>query len=138
MAEVLASLKKIGGSGEQYTETVLWTNPSPTADFANQTVTLSENINNYDYIKFTWKRAKADSLEGNLLVPSDVLNRCRDGQNDLAFHIGASNTTPQTFGRIIQKVSDTSVVFGSCFRTTTNTRANDMCIPLGIIGCNFR
>lgn len=41
--------------------TTLWTNNSPTSDFAAQNVNLSDSMANYDYIGIRWKRAKASS-----------------------------------------------------------------------------
>ena len=53
------SLYRCGGGGGMLEETVLWTNPSPTSDFAAQTVTLSDSISNYDYIKFEYLMHKS-------------------------------------------------------------------------------
>ena len=65
MAEKLASLKKKGGGGNTpaSTETVLWTNNSPTSTFANQTVTLSDNISDYDYLCFEYRSTTGSSAK---------------------------------------------------------------------------
>ena len=57
MAEKLCTLRGAGGGGAKQTETVLWTNSSPTSNFADQNVTLSDSMSNYDYLKFTYKKA---------------------------------------------------------------------------------
>lgn len=44
----------MAGGGGAPQETNLWTNPSPNSQFNEQYVTLSDSVDNYDYIKFTF------------------------------------------------------------------------------------
>ena len=46
----MAFIKCSGGAGK-LKETLLWENPNPTKQFAEQTITLNGNIFNYEYIK---------------------------------------------------------------------------------------
>jgi hypothetical protein len=39
---------------EGFKEVTLWENPSPTSAFANQTVTLSDSLDNYNYIAISY------------------------------------------------------------------------------------
>lgn len=48
------------GGGEP-TETVLWENTSTTTYFPQTTITLSDDLNNYDEVRFYVKRAVNDS-----------------------------------------------------------------------------
>lgn len=135
MAEVLASLKKIGGNGEQYTETVLWTNPSPTADFAAQTVTLSNSIDNYKYIKIKYCFSKSYNT-GNYLsdyiISVDEFKKApypeASGTARLNFSFARMNTSNVAGYRRFYYASSTTIRFGS---TDTNAL-----IPLEILGIN--
>lgn len=49
------------GGGGGYSETELWRNPSPTANFAAQDVTLSESLSGYDAVKIVWKGVNTNS-----------------------------------------------------------------------------
>ena len=51
------------GGGGTLKETVLWTNGSPTASFAPQDVTLSDDIDNYDFLKIEFINL---FIEGNI------------------------------------------------------------------------
>lgn len=56
-------LYKAGGGGGQMTETVLWTNPNVANTFAEQTITLTDSITNYDYIKVTVASSTTNNTE---------------------------------------------------------------------------
>lgn len=38
------------------TRTILWTNSSPTSSFSNQTITLSESLDNYEYYEILFRQ----------------------------------------------------------------------------------
>lgn len=139
MAEVLASLKKIGGNGEKYTETVLWTNPSPTADFAAQTVTLSDSISNYKYIAFKYKYGKttADTDYALEIFPvEDIRESVSDSNNRNIVSLGIRTATAQLWARGVFYVSDTSIQFGTCYRLNTAASTANGANPLEILGIN--
>lgn len=135
MAEVLASLKKIGGNGEKYTETVLWTNPSPTADFAAQTVTLSDSIDNYKYLKIKYcfsTSYNTGNCLSNYIISVDEFKKApypeASGTARLNFSFARMNTSNVAAYRRFYYASSTTVRFGS---TDTNAL-----IPLEILGVN--
>ena len=69
MSETLCTLRGAGGGGGgKLVETVLWTNPSPTSAFSAQAVTLSETIDNYDYIKILFRKSTSDATSYNLMT----------------------------------------------------------------------
>lgn len=63
-------MQKFGGG---MNSTLLWTNPSPTADFAEQTVTLSESISDGDFVLFNYKRNKSDTKTYSFIIPVATL-----------------------------------------------------------------
>ena len=139
MAEVLASLKKIGGSGEQYTETVLWTNPSPTANFSPQDVTLSQSIDNFKYIKFTYKAVSTVDTVSSEIISTADLNATTNVHNNYALGLcgfGNVSGSLKPWCRIVYHVNSTTIHFNPA-RTINEANTNDgRLIPLEIIGVN--
>lgn len=135
MSEVLASLKKIGGSGEQYTETVLWTNSAPTSSFAAQTITLSDSMSNYKYLKFRYKNTASGSLEASVICPvSDFVKMSDVSGNGILLILAMQN--PSIYGRRVYYVSTTSVNFKSALRVGSSGTTDSVAIPLEILGIN--
>jgi len=140
MSEVLASLKKIGGNGEQYTETVLWTNPNPSANFDTQTVTLSDNIGNYKYIaiKYKYGTATADTDYMTEIFPVSDVRKSTGGTStthDL-IALGIMNASNQSYVRMVYYVSETSLQFTLCYRANAQTSTQNGANPLEILGIN--
>lgn len=140
MAEVLASLKKIGGNGEQYTETVLWTNPSPTAQFAGQAVTLSDSISNYKYIKITNNFSTAyPTIIGSTIFPVEDFKTAiypvtgREWQPRIGMGDASTN-----YARRVYYVSETSIQITSANLVTSGQGGanNNNAIPFEILGLN--
>ena len=137
MSEKLASIEKKGGG--KMSETTLWTNPNTSVDFANQGVTLSDNISNYSYIKISYKfsRAVADDTAISVIInETDFINSnaaegtCFAGLNEY----GASSGTNYSWSRGVYPTSDTIVYFTGCFSLRANLNQNARCIPIEIIG----
>ena len=122
--------------GGRLKETVLWTNPNPTSSsgFANQTVTLSDNISNYKYI----------SIKG-------AINYVQSERTDYFFeasqfpHFTANQAYPQPyigfynnnyFLRLALYISDTQIAFDLGMRIigANKTWDNTVCIPISISG----
>ena len=139
MAEVLASLKKIGGNGEQYTETSLWTNPSPTADFAAQTITLSDSISKYKYIgiKYCYAKTSTDIISTPIYKTEDLRASVLDnGTTHNVIILGVENANNYGFGRFVGYVSDTSIKFTIAYRLNVASTLTNAVIPLEILGIN--
>ena len=64
----MAYLPMTQSSGGQYTETSLWTNGAPTSSFASQTITLSDSMEKYSYIKFRYRNSTSNAIESNIIV----------------------------------------------------------------------
>lgn len=133
MAEVLASLKKIGGS-EKYTETVLWTNPDPSSSFAGQNVTLSDSIGNYKYMKITWKTTTSDTAYSSAYVlVSDLASMTAANGNRF---VSISCMWTNVYKRNITYNSATSIGISTSYRENASGSNNGVCIPLEILGVN--
>lgn len=70
------------GVGGSATETVLWTNGSPTSSFGEQTVQLSQSIEDFDLIKVTFKLSTTNADEGAIIVPTQTIKNSLNNTNN--------------------------------------------------------
>ncbi len=128
-----------GGSSEP-SYTTLWTNPSPSADFAGQTVTLSSNMNNYDFIRVTYKLHKTSTGTYEVWMPRSVFTSTASGKNNstcqmiLGGNCGTGSSSRNS-RRTCYYTSTTSVEFGEANYGTN--KLNQDAIPVAIYGVNF-
>ena len=122
----MAFYRSGGGSD---TETVLWTNGSPTSSFAQKTVTLSDNINNYDYIKMTFRYSTSDDTELVEIFPVeniDINTAKRSTYLGVMWYAGSWKYRNITNNYTSVEISNCVFVGGSS--------SNGSIIPLQIIG----
>ena len=116
-------------------ETTLWTNSSPTSSFATQTVTLSNGISNYSYIKIVYRASNTVEEESYLYVPQAKMISSTE-TNDYNI-VGLCNYgTSYRYIRFAFYASDTSIKFSDCGRWKNNANGNTICVPISIIGVN--
>ena len=133
MAEVLASLKKIGGNGEQYTETVLWTNSSPTSSFADQTITLSDSIDNYSSLGVTFKLSTTEEMSCTIKLSVEDFKKCTNSATILN-PASCAKISNLAYARRFYCASDTTIYFAASYRLNTSGTNNAANIPIQIIG----
>lgn len=139
MAEILCSLRKKSGGGTM-TETTLWTNPSPTADFATQSVNLSDNISNYDYIEIEacFSKSETTKIMSYLYKASEVSGSVFNTVHPIIY-IG-NYYSNKYYYRPFNYSSDTSFSIGTCKTNTGSGSASNYnagCIPLTIKGLKY-
>lgn len=100
---------------------LLWTNPSPTANFVAQTVSidLSQYSSVYVKLKIT--------ASGTALLP----NQHADMNDTIMVYAMIANNTPLARPVTIQ---ETGVIFGNCTTVVTDGARNDCFIPYEIYG----
>ena len=127
-----------GSKTPSMTETTLWTNATPTANFDSQTVTLSENITNYDYIKFEWCANKTHvSVTCSMLIPvSDWITTNSDYNKTWVCLCGgdSGSTSGHRGGRGAYYSADNKVRFNNAHHLEGSGYTNNMAIPLAIKG----
>lgn len=138
MSEKLCTLRtKGGGGGATQQETVLWTNSSPSSNFGWQEVTLSSDIDDFDYIKFDYKANTEVSNKISIVVSVTELKTTSNTTNSYAIGLDAyrqSSGNVYIMDRSLYRVNDTTIHFNPC-RTVNATQTNDAwCIPTAIIG----
>lgn len=134
----------MGNGGSEYTETSLWTNPSPTSSsgFTAQTVTLSEGLSNFKYIGIKYAYDYARTTDSNCVTTDIMLvTDFIKGKNDTSYRknymmLGAGLSGISE--RVIYYTNDTQIYVGvgvgiSSGSASTN---NTVIIPLEILGIN--
>lgn len=114
-----------GGS----TETVLWTNGSPTSQFAAQTITLSDDYSNYDYIEVYFRLSTSDDTEYRDIIPKVTLDKS-NSSNTFAIGNAYSNST-RARGSY---VNGASMYFTAAYPLTSTSTTNSYVIPTKIVG----
>ena len=119
------------------TETVLWTNSSPTSSFSAQKVTLNDNISNYTYIKIISKMLTSRSEEETFIFPVDFIKTCTSGGSDGSpkpkLVVGGAQTSINN-ARQAYYASDTSIYFMANYRLNQSGSNNTWHVPIQIIG----
>lgn len=113
---------------------MLWTNSNPTNNFVTQTVTLSDAITNYDYIKIVVLQSTDDATEYSTIVKtSDFITSSLAANSPISYSV-YSSSTGYRYARIIYYVSDTSVGISSGFAIHRDALNNSLAMPYQIIG----
>lgn len=127
--------------GGTLSETVLWTNSSPTSNFAAQDITVS-SMSSFSYIKVNWGTSTtnytSDPDIGILIVPLDNFIATKDTSASVrgaSYRLGGESTATGVGGwyRRFKYNSNTVIHFNYCYDMAGNT-TNDHLIPLNIYG----
>lgn len=130
----------IGGGNSELQETVLWTNSSPTSSFANQVVTLSDDINNYDYIKFYFRVSTSNGNSQNVIASVKDFKNLTDATTSNSF---VSLSSPNEYTGSYRMVRRLNYVSATSVRINTSVRANGqgsddtLIIPIAICGLKY-
>ncbi len=125
------------GSGGSLTPTTLWSNNSPTSNFPASdttiTVTLSDDIDNYEYIKIKARRSTSDATEYAIIYSVEDFKKLNNtsgaSAGALAYNYNSSNSA-----RVFYYTSNTSVTFKLAEALNATGTARTGAIPLEIIG----
>ena len=132
MSEKLCALRKIGGGGT-LKETVLWTNPSPTSDFAYQTLTLNQSIDDFKKIAVYYRLSTANnSRESFVTYTTEEFKKFNIDSTNAVGAIGVRSTT--SWIRALFYTDSTHVAIGSCYTLSTTSMDNHYTIPTKIVG----
>lgn len=108
---------------------VLWTNPSPTSDFASGDITLNDNLSNYSYYEILFLFSKTENYE---------LTTGKIETNRLAFlgTLSSSGGNIAGYRRLVSAITNNKITFSgaSIITATGTTGSNTICIPYKILG----
>lgn len=133
----MALIRTVGG--KEPTLTTLWTNPSPSASFTEQTVNLSDNITNYDEIQINYVGAAgADEyyIKVKTLSPKTSAPIPCGALGYISATIGAGTDR----ARLVMLGSAANIIeFYQCVTATTGSGSshNENCIPTSIVGVKY-
>lgn len=129
----------LGEYGSGVTETVLWTNPSPSSAWSNSsqtTITFPQSMLDFDELKVTWKASTTDATESYIKIPVSALARGADGKT--RFYLSGL-VSSNAYCRNITYGSNTSIVIsGGIYQVNgSSTIANTNGIPLEVEGIKY-
>lgn len=125
-------------------ETVLWENPQPTNAFATQTVTLSDDITNYDMLRIEGIATTTNDTYLEVYVDPLYLVTCSTSKSEKAGGCGiaastGAGSTGSRYTRVLKSTTSApnKIEFGSEFSMATSTSKNENAIPTRIIGIKY-
>jgi hypothetical protein len=126
--------------GGSESETVLWTNPSPTSSFAAQSVTLSDSLLNYKYLKITYRSANTNVVNYYTLYPivddnGEIIYAGGNGNPRMIISYIISSGTARQRRFSIEDSAATTIYFTTCQNIgSSSTTVNGAMIPITISG----
>lgn len=137
MSEKLCTLRtQGGGGGGKQTETVLWTNSSPTSNFSAQNVTISDSVDNYDYIAITYRASGSVADMATVVTSVSDLKKSvgNNSTNHTAVEMGAEFSSGTIISRMVSYVSSTSIGFSLGYQLNAAVSNAGWAIPTQIVG----
>lgn len=123
------------------TRTKLWENSNPDTLFADQTVTLSQSVANFQYIEIEWQNRYSTVTSTTHYKPSVILrladfreSAIAKDQPGIGMHYNHAGTS---YCRRAGYVSDTQVRFTVAYALNQAGTAMGIIIPLRIYGLSF-
>lgn len=114
-------------------ETTLWTNSSATSSFGAQNVTLSQSIQNFNYIKIICRASTSVSTTSEAIFSKSFVLSCVSGNAAPRMAL-STRTGSQSYVRIINYASDTQIYFDTAHKRATSGDTNGYVIPTSIVG----
>lgn len=119
-------------------ETVLWENPSPTSNFSAQSVSLSDDMTNYSYLRIEGTVTKATTYYMEVYCLPSYLFICSTSKSALGGSCALCGADGSyRYERSISAKSDTPTTlnFGNAYKLAYNASAiSTVMIPTRVIG----
>ena len=134
---VLGVTGTYGYSISSLPETTLYTNPSPTSTMKSVTLTLNDDIDNYDLLKFNYKTLYNGSITSSVYMSVADFKETGVSKTQLTLGMGQGNLGYLAGVRYIIYETDTSVKVSYAYyggKTDSNGNAN---IITSIVGIKF-
>lgn len=110
-----------GSSGGTLSETTLWTNPSPSSSFDTQTITLSQSVDNFKYLKIKAKPINSSSTESDFLFDITTYKATSTTAANNTFNfltVAATRVSAGLFVRTFAHSSSTQMYIGKSTKIT--------------------
>lgn len=138
MSEKLCALRKTGGGTLK--ETALWTNSNPTSEFSAQTISLSDNVTNYNYVKLVFKSDLNQDIFSSVIHDVTTFMALKLLNTDASSYTQAGVVAMTTSNantwryRSYKATASNRVQFSASFPSNSATAANRYLLPYQIIG----
>jgi len=131
MAQKLCQLKKKGGG--ELKETTIWTNSIPTSTMSGQELTLSESIENFQYIKLYFRKSTNNAAQSSVIYEKDTFKAFTGGASTDGFcgMFGERLDGSNCFRRFAYESSTKMRIFDGLKGTSS---ATNILIPVKICG----
>ena len=126
----------IGGGGGGETVTTLWTNPSPTSSIVSSTITLSDDLTRYQYLKIEWRWSTSDATTASMRVSSSEFKTLGTNSTQGPKFIMGIRASSAFYARPICYASDTTISIEQCRQLAGTGSASTFAIPTKISGIN--
>lgn len=123
---------KCGGGGA-LSETVLWTNPSPTSNLSIGNKTLSQSVDNFKKIRVYYRLSTSNSTTSYVTYDVEEFKKfLLAGTNAAA---GIAYRAPNiSYVRTFYYVDTTTISFGSCYKLRATSTDDSLIIPTKVCG----
>ena len=123
-----------GSGGSSPVETTLWENSSPTSSMTAQTITLSDDITNYDYLKVEYRQTTSVDTRSTLVFTvNDFIINGVYTEVSPKFTLGLRGSSANQ-ARPICYATNTTIYLQNCYAIGATNSASVSCIPLKISG----
>lgn len=129
--------KKTGTYTPQLQGTVLWVNNNYTSSFSGQSVTLFQDVDNFDNIEINFRWSTSESTTRTAIIPTSTLKAdYNTSTGTIGMKLGSSGNTR---ARGIYLTDDTHLYIGGCYQLTSSSQsaANTYIIPTSILGVSI-
>lgn len=114
----------------------MWTNSSPTSAFAEQTVTLSDDMNNYKYLRFECRLNTSNSSTASFIMSvTDFLSTAGTATDSFILVLqGRAASNKYDMHRDVWYNSANSVYIIGAYQLYGQAHDDSACIPINIYG----
>lgn len=124
------------------TETTLWTNSTPTSTFSAQAVTLSQSIDNFDYIKIKHASVRNQTTNNSFLMETiyskEDVRKCKNSSSTVQMALCGKIGSDRAIARHIWYVSDTELNISDVkYIGGSWSLDNSQEIPISIVGIKY-
>lgn len=124
---------QVSGGGGGMTETLLWENPSPNAQFMAKQISVP--YSEYDMLKITYKNySTGDEVKASVYFPTADIATYGTSMNTGGLFLGGLGTA---YKRGVYRGSSGGIGFGSGQGASNTSTNNNYVIPLSIHGVNI-
>lgn len=121
----------IGGGGGM-TETLLWQNDSPATQFGSKTITLSDSMDNYDYIKILYYVSSSANPSISLYVkPDEISDSTGENRRTISGYYGN-----RVLARFFYRNGDTQIFFSGAQQLNQAYSSSSSIKPMAVYGVN--